>query len=288
LAAACGAFEAPEPAPTPNPVEKVTSISYAEEEALQRLDVYTPAQIDGPYPTVLAIHGGGFAAQSKSMYAELGPYFAKQGFAFVAIDYRLAPEHTYPAQVSDSFCALAWLHANDDEYGFDTSRVVVLGGSAGGYLAAMVGAVQQPDRYLEDCPHDYPKQEAVHAAVIFYGFFDFVNVEDLPQSMINGLARFWGAQYDELPLSRLEEMSPVSQIDGAEPPFLLLHGTADTAVPSVESEQFAAALEQAGVDVELVLLPGVGHAFELESLTSDALAQSLEEIETFLDPMLAP
>jgi len=280
--------EAVEPTPTPISVEVIKTLSYAGDDFRQKLDVYLPPIGQAPYPTILAIHGGGFRARSKELYQNIGPYFARQGYAFVAINYRLIPSFKYPAQVEDSFCALAWLHANHDEYGFDPNRVVVMGGSAGGYLTAMVGTVDNPEIYLENCPNPFPAGEAVHAAVIFYGFYDFTNVDDFPKSEFDSLEMFWGGKHEEISSQQLVEMSPIMQIDGSEPPFIILHGTADKSIPSVMSERFATTLEQKGVDVELVLLPDVDHAFELRPLTGEEMTLSLNKIETFLDQVLAP
>jgi dipeptidyl aminopeptidase/acylaminoacyl peptidase len=77
-------------------------------------------------------------------------------------------------------------------------------------------------------------------------------------------------------------------IDGSEPPFILIHGTADDSIPSVMSERFAESLVQTGVDVELVLLPDVGHAFELKPLTGAEMTLSLSKIEAFLGRVFAP
>ena len=282
------ASETPEPTPTQIPVEVLTSLPYAEVSPRQILDVYLPATGDGPYPTFLAIHGGGFHARSKAIYQRIGQHYAQQGYALVSINYRLTPSDSYPAQVEDSFCALAWLHAHHEEYGFDPNRVVLTGGSAGGYLAAMLGTVDDPNIYMKDCPYEYPSGEAVQAVVIYYGFYDFTNIDDYPVSEVSSLTRFWGAKYEDIPTEKLEEMSPIKHIDGSEPPFIILHGTADRDIPSVMSERFAEALEQAGVDVELVLLPDVGHAFELNPLTGKEMALSLSKIEAFLDRVLAP
>lgn len=276
------------PIPTPKPVEILRSIPYADIHALQKLDVYIPTTGDGPFPTILAIHGGAFRARSKAMYGRIGRYFAERGYAFVPINYRLLPNYRYPAQVEDSFCALAWLHENHEEYGFDPSRVVVLGGSAGGYLTSMLATADNPDIFLQSCPHEYPDQAAVRAAVVFYGFYDFVDLEDYPAGEVGRFADFWGAEHEELSLEQLEEMSPIKQIDGSEPPIILLHGTADNVIPSVMSERFADALSQAGVDVELVLMPDVGHAFELKPLDGEELTVAIGEIEAFLDEALLP
>jgi acetyl esterase/lipase len=269
--------------------EALRDIPYAEDSPKQVLDVYLPTTGDGPYPTILAIHGGAFRSNSKALYRTLGPYFAANGYAFVAMSYRLTTTDSYPAQVEDSFCALAWLHANADEYGFDPDRVVVTGGSSGGYLAAMVGTVDDTDLYLEDCPNAYPAGETPQAVVIYYGHYDFTTMDDYnPSDQIGWLRYFWGADYEDIPVERLAEMSATEQIDGSEPPFIILHGTADTSISIVMSERFAAALERAGVDVELVRVPDANHAFELKPLTGPEMTLALAAIHEFLDRTLGP
>lgn len=271
-------------------VQKYVSIPYAENSPLQKLDVYLPGNGEGPFPTFIGIHGGGFSARSKALYGVLGYHFAQQGYAFVAINYRLSPRDSYPAHVEDSFCALGWVHANAQTYGFDLNRVIVTGGSAGGYLAAMVATVDDPSLYLEDCPNALPSEDAVQAAVIFYGLYDFTNAaEDFPAHETKGtLADYWGAPLEEISPERLAEMSPIIQIDGSEPPFLILHGTADSSIPSWMSERFAEALALAGVDVELVLIEGARHAFELTPLDGKEMTISLEKIDAFISRVFTP
>jgi dipeptidyl aminopeptidase/acylaminoacyl peptidase len=118
--------------------------------------------------------------------------------------------------------------------------------------------------------------------IIFYGFFDFTSIEGYPGGGESGNLRYyWGAKHSEIPFETLAEMSPMSWVDGNEPPTLLIHGTSDTQVPSWMSENFASKLDDAGVDVELLLLDA-GHAFELKPLSDPANVESFEAIEDFL------
>ena len=276
-----------EPSPTEPPKRRWTDVPYIPDGlAFHELDVYLPSNGDGPFPTILAIHGGGFQALDKSGYYLLAKHFNELGYALVSTNYRFAPLYTYPAQVEDVFCALAWVHENHETYNIDNERIVVIGDSAGGYLAAMLGTIETPSAYLENCPHSLPASDWLQGAVIFYGLYDFTSIDGYQEYGVNAyLEPFWGATYSEIPPETLAEMSPMSWVDGSEPPFLILHGTSDTKVPSKMSEDFAAVLEDAGVEVELVLLDAK-HAFIGQSLSSPANVQSLLALDTFLSELI--
>jgi acetyl esterase/lipase len=99
--------------------------------------VYRPAAAGAPLPCILHIHGGGFIAGTAAMMAaSLGQITAALGCAAVSVDYRLAPEHPYPAAVEDCYAALVWTVAHAEELGIDPARIGVMGESAGGGLAA--------------------------------------------------------------------------------------------------------------------------------------------------------
>ena len=107
-----------------------TNVSYARPgEPRQVLDVYLPSGAPAPYATLFIVHGGGFFDGEKADLAPLARRFAQRGYAAVLVEYRLAPEHVYPSQVQDAFCALSWLYANAQPYGFDPDQVVAVGES---------------------------------------------------------------------------------------------------------------------------------------------------------------
>lgn len=275
-----------EPTPTTGePVPAFSNEPYVPEgHWRQVLDVYLPSAGEGPYPTILALHGGGFVARSKDLYAPYAGHFTERGYALVPANYRFAPGDTYPAQVEDVFCALAWIHANASEFGFDTDRVFVMGDSAGGYLASFIGTVEAPSRYQGECPHEMAPSTSPRGVVVLYGFFDVTNVDGLdPADVERGLEKFIGAPVGEVAPQRLVEMSPMSWIDGTEPPFLVIHGTQDESIQSWVSEDFVAALQAAGVDATLFLTED-DHAFLLDP-SSQAVTDSLEEIDRFLESL---
>jgi acetyl esterase/lipase len=145
----------------------------------------------------------------------------------------------------------------------------------------MVGTVETPATYLADCPHELPEEDWLAGMILFYGFYDFASPESIagfPYREMN-LEPYWGAAYEDLSQDLLEEMSPMSWVDGSEPPALILHGTDDYDIPSWMSEQFAEALSDAGVEVELVLFEGERHAFELRPLDGPVMGRALAAIE---------
>ncbi|HKS99051.1 MAG TPA: alpha/beta hydrolase [Rugosimonospora sp.] len=101
--------------------------------------VYRPTGVDRPLPAVLEIHGGGFLLGDLDFEEQAAASVAREVTAVVvSVDYRLAPEHPYPAAVEDCYAALTWLVASAGELGVDPERVAVYGESAGGGLCAAV------------------------------------------------------------------------------------------------------------------------------------------------------
>jgi acetyl esterase/lipase len=238
----------------------------------QQLDVYLPTSQNGPYPTLLVIHGGG---GDKRDLAKLALHFVKLDYAVVSINHRTMRQNIYPTQVQDAFCALAWTHANADVYGFDPGRIVALGHSSGGTLAAMLGAVDDPALYLEDCPHSLPEAHWVRGVVPFTGIFDYASAAASSPGLRSYINSYLGAEENAAP-DTWAEASPMTWIDGSEPPFLLIHGAADKNIDPDQSVDFADVLEQAGVDMELLLIPDADHGVIIRS------EQSFEAVEDFL------
>lgn len=239
------------------------------------LDIYLPEGQNGPLPTLFILHGDD---STKEDFNFLAGYFVEQGYAAIATEFRSpAGDH-----IRDVSCSLAWVHANADAYGLDPQRIVVFGYSVGGLLSAMLGTVDDPGLFLEGCPHSPPESGwtqgvATYAAVL--GTPEACLVESwciFGSALAHGVTvDVMGGIYDELldvPPSGWRGSGELSQeardvaqglplywLEGSEPPFLLIHGDADEWVPSGESEAFATYLEEAGVEAELLLIPGAGH-----------------------------
>ncbi len=266
----------PTPEPTQEPFEVTQDVPYVVDgDFKQKLDVYLPVSGDGPFPTVLLLHGGW---DSKRDMAPLARYLAERGYAALSINHRDMPYVTYPAPVQDTFCALAWVHANADAYGFDAEHVFAAGHSTGGSLVAMLGVVDDPALFLQDCPHALPESNWVRGVATYTGIFDYVRVSSFSDDLYNYIVEYMGGTWTEIP-ETWTEASPATWIDGSEPPFLLVHGAADRDIFPRETIAFAAMLKDAGVNVEQELVGGASHGEIIRS-------QYFELVETFVATLL--
>jgi len=166
------------PADTAHIRRKYLDIPYATRSAAQKLDIYLPERGTGPFPVIVSIHGGAFMGCDKSD-AQVQPMLRglERGYAVVAVNYRLSWEARFPAMVHDVKAAVRWIRANAPGYGFDPLRIAAWGGSAGGYLAAMLGtSAGVPE--LEDLTLGNPTHSsAVQAVVAWYAPTDFLQMD---------------------------------------------------------------------------------------------------------------
>jgi len=118
-------------------VEVITDVPYkAGGQSPHQLDVYRPTRRDGPLPVLIYVHGGAFRSLSKDTHWVMALAWAREGYVVFNVNYRLAPEHRFPAALEDLTHAWAWVADNAERFGGDLSRLVVSGESAGGNLAS--------------------------------------------------------------------------------------------------------------------------------------------------------
>jgi len=165
---------------------------------------------------------------------------------------------TYQREMQDGLCALAWAHANADTYGYNAAGIVLVGGSMWGGNVALLGLVDTPTRFLEECSYTLPETDRVRAVITLAGVFDYSEQEDFFTGFIGSIRDFMGGPLEQVP-ENWTAASAINWVREDAPSFLLIHGEADTNVAPHQSVKFASALEEAGADVELVLLPGITH-----------------------------
>lgn len=272
VAIACGLWLPPaawaqQPAPpvAPEGVVVERDVAYLPEGRAETADLYLPANRPAGTrsPAVVIIHGGGWTGGKRNASREwnIGTTLAKNGYVGMSIDYLLATDAapSWPQNIYDCKTAVRWLRANAERWQVDADHIGVIGGSAGGHLTALL-AVSGPQVGL-DPPGPYGEFScAVQCAVPMYGAAE---VGDSPHAL-----RMLGKSRAAAPeLYRLA--SPAQHVDSSDPPFLILHGTADNQVPVEQSEILARALQQAGVEHELVILEGAPHSFDLQPKQRD-------------------
>jgi acetyl esterase/lipase len=226
------------------------------------LDLYWHEHADVLTPVVIWIHGGAWMGGSKDAPLP-APILLARGYAVASISYRLSQEALFPAQIRDCKAAVRWLRANAKRYHLDPDRFGAWGSSAGGHLAALLGT-SDGVRDLE--PEGNPVYSSrVQAVCDWFGPTDFLRMNDV-RGTINHDApdspesRLIGGPIQEN-REEVARANPISYITPDDPPFLIMHGDRDRTVPLSQSELLHHALQEAGVESTLVVVPGSGHGF---------------------------
>jgi acetyl esterase/lipase len=247
-------------------MRKVLNISYTDstpdelvfktEADQQCLDVFLPDE-NHTGISLFLIHGGGWTSSNRTAWHSVSEYFCARGRVCVSVGYRLAPEHRFPTQFEDVRSAFAFMKSRAAEFGFDPQKVVAMGSSAGGHLAALLATTADNDP-LGATP-SMPTAQTRPAAVIglcpaFSVLSDAqLNVQESVTALLGG------SPEEEHELAHLA--SPVEHVTKDTPPFLIITGDDDDVTPLAHQEHMVGVLRSHGVPVELVVLPGVGHGY---------------------------
>jgi acetyl esterase len=239
--------------------------------------IYRPKE--GVLPALIWIHGGGWWTGELGDSDELCRRRATTtGCVVVAVDYRLAPEHPFPAGLDDCWAATRWVFASAHELGIDAQRIAISGGSAGGNLAAAVtlkardsGEVHLVAQVLEIPATDLTLSASRRSAEEFADGYMLTRA-DLIES-----AEFYLSGHD--PSDRLA--SPLMAELHELPPALVL--TCECDPVRDDGEAYAAKLEAAGVPVKLVRWEGMVHgSAELSAIVPEIAERYTDEIAQFL------
>lgn len=223
-----------------------------------QMDVYYPGETGGPAPAILYVHGGGWTSGSKDRGSgtDAIPELLERGFVVVAIDYRLAPQYQWPAQLEDAKCAVRHLRANAADYGIDPSRIGAYGGSAGGHLVSMLGVTDGDEGFEGDGGYDGVSSR-VQAVVDMFGPANLT--VEFPGGNDQILATVFGVESRTSAV--VAAASPVTWVSPDDPPFLILHGEDDDLVPLSQSQAFLETLQAAGVESDLIVVENATHGF---------------------------
>ena len=272
---------------------KWLDIAYANLSPAQKLDIYIPDEGVGPFPVIVAIHGGAFKHGDKAD-GQLTPMLEglKRGYAVVSINYRMSGEALFPKNINDVKAAIRWIRANAKQYYLNPDKIAAWGGSAGGNLSSLAGTSGDV-KELDDLSLGNSNQSSrLQAVVDWFGPTDFLmmdsqlietgngkpdhNEANSPESLV------LGKKITEIP-DKVKEANPETYITQDDPPFFIEHGTKDHLVPTQQSTNFAAKLKPVlgNEKVTLHLLEGAKHGGPEFSTT-----ENLNLVFEFLDRYL--
>lgn len=225
----------------------------------QTFDLYLPAKHEQPLPFIVWIHGGAWELSSKEW--DNVKYLVKNGYAIATIDYRLAPQDKFPAQIQDCNAAMNFVVAHAAAYGLDAKRFVVGGASAGGHLCLLLGMARHQKEFGAD------STVRPRAILDFFGPSDLsgapgdlqaAHSEQGIKLLSRVVPQLLGATVEAEP-ARARVASPLTYVDPEVVPVLILQGTKDPLVPPAQSERLHTRLDEAKVKNQLILVEGAPH-----------------------------
>jgi acetyl esterase/lipase len=265
------------------PAGQMSTVEYCRpERAPLAMDLYMPpaaARSERPAPVALYVHGGGLWGDRKmyglgarqanhegALFTPLLLQLNARGFVVASIDYRLPPGTPWPAQIEDAKCAVRFLRAHAPGLGIDPGRIGVWGSSGGGHLSSLLGLTRPKAGF--DRGQYLDQSSAVQAVVDMFGIADLNDIDDAAPFARFILLTAFGSS-----TAVRRSASPITYATPGAPPFLILHGTEDTMIPSRQSAELAQRLQTADVPTTLVEVAGAEH-----SLTTPGQQPSPDEL----------
>ncbi|MEM8999045.1 MAG: alpha/beta hydrolase [Bacteroidota bacterium] len=230
---------------------KHLNVSYANDSKAQQMDIFIPDG-DGPSPTVILIHGGGFKTGDKKSENDLAKALVSNGFVAIAVNYRLSGEAVFPAAVHDVKAAIRFIRANAKKYVVDPDKIATWGASAGGHLSAMMGT-SAGDGFLDGIVGDHNNESAqIQACINWFGPINFATMIDDARQLgfddrfnVTIESAYLGADAtDPINMALVQRSNPTNYIDETDPPFYVQAGSKDPLIPYLQSQNFADTLRK--------------------------------------------
>ncbi|MFQ6026096.1 MAG: alpha/beta hydrolase [Dehalococcoidia bacterium] len=250
--------------------------------------IYQP-QGAGPFPAILDVHGGAWNRGQRSNNAVMNQALAGSGIVVAAIDFRLAPDHPYPAQIQDVNYGTRWLKAHAKDFNADPQSVGGLGSSSGGHTVMMSALRPQDPRYTA---LPLPEGEGLDANLTYllccwpvldpYARYLYAQESGRERLVASSEAYF-------LNVETMQEGSAQHTLERGEkvqlPPALIIQGTSDDNVPMSIPENFVAAYQKAGGTIEIEVFPDMVHGFA--NTPGPASDRAIERMKGFVARQLS-
>jgi acetyl esterase/lipase len=233
----------------PDGVNSFRDLEYAVVDGQSlRLDLFVPEETASKPPLLVWIHGGGWTKGSKSQFNPIFLRLTEEGYATASVDYRLEGLNSHPKQIHDFKGAVRWLRAQSEKYGYDTTRIAVGGGSAGGHLALLLGLSDGVKELEGNVGGNLDQSSRAHAIIDLYGPSQL-------QLFAEESKRFGRNKTPEL----LRSASPLTYLDKHDPPVIIFYGDQDKVVPPKQNEVVHQQYQAAGLQSSLHMIKGAGH-----------------------------
>lgn len=236
------------------------------------LDILQPDSNE-PLPLIVFITGGGFMMAPKNNWIHQRMRLAEAGYVVASIEYRHAPLSKFPAPVQDCKLAIRWLRAHADQYNIDVNRVGVLGNSAGGYLSAFMGVLNDNREF--DVGDFLDQSSNVLCAADIFGISELMSIgDDYPEEVrklhdspgiteamwVKGIPGFSGPDggVKDFP-EEARKASPLYYVSEKTVPMLFMHGDKDVSVSPSQTDKMYQALRAKGIEAERYVVPGAAH-----------------------------
>jgi len=275
---------------------KYLNVAYAKASSTETLDVYLPNEGKGPFPVIIAVHGGAFKSGDKTGELSYLSTALAAGYAVVSVNYRLSGEAIFPAAINDVKAAIRFIRANASKYTINPDKIALWGGSAGGNLVSLAGTTGGTNDLYDSSLGNANVSDDVTAVVDWFGPIYFSRMDDQfaelgtsaamgatnsansPESVY--LGKTVGTDEAE-PL--VKKASPETYITSDDPAFYIQHGTADGNIPITQSKDFSSALTKVigDTNVSFNTIEGAGHGTS-EFTTAENLAKVIAWLDKFM------
>ena len=231
-------------------------VTYCNNDGLDlKMDIYYPKSVSGLVPAVLFIHGGAWQMGDKTDIIDIPPLLAR-GYIIASINYRLAPQYRFPAQIEDAKCAVRFLRAHAKTLQLDIGHIGIIGISAGGHVAALLGVTDSSAGF--DGTGGWMDQSSNVQAVVYMAGVTDLNLFSTEPTR-NVLQDLFGKQ--NFNSENLTWASPLTYINRNAAPFYILHGEKDDIVPIEQSQILYNRLLSNGVPVTMEIVKNADHSF---------------------------